>query len=205
MAVAAALDAPVERQVRAHPSRGRGAWVRAGNAAGAGRTVLPLLAGAEALGWAAGWASWRRAVEGMLLAYALGDGMASVGKPLVGRHRPGDGGSPWRFRPGTLRGDAWHSLPSGHAMHAFALAGALASAWPRPAVRGVALGTAVWVGLARVFAEAHWTSDVVASGLAGWAVGRVGARARARLGEGWGLAIAPGTVAVVRRFGGVAP
>jgi len=82
-------------------------------------------------------------------------------------------------------------------MHAFALAGALASAWPRPAVRGV--------GSARVFAEAHWTSDVVASGLAGWAVGRVGARARARLGEGWGLAIAPGTVAVVRRFGGVAP
>jgi len=43
--------------------------------------------------------------------YAASDAIESVLKPVVGRHRPSDGGGPWRFRP--FQNDAdWHSFPS---------------------------------------------------------------------------------------------
>jgi membrane-associated phospholipid phosphatase len=64
------------------------------------------------------------------------------------------------------------SFPSNHATQAFAVATVIASHYERPWVRWAAYGLATGVGLARVYHDAHWTSDVVAGAIIGTFVGR---------------------------------
>lgn len=96
------------------------------------------------------------------LSYAAADGVESVTKPLVGRHRPDDGRGPWRFHP--LRNDEqWHSFPSAHVVHTLSLATALSLETHRRWVEIPAYGIAALVGAQRVYTGAHWGSDVVGS------------------------------------------
>jgi hypothetical protein len=98
------------------------------------------------------------------LGYAAADGVESVLKPLIGRHRPSDAGNAWRFHP--FRNDAdWHSLPSAHSVHAFSLAAALAMEARTPWVRVPAYGAAALVAVERVYTGQHWSSDVVSSAI----------------------------------------
>ena len=94
--------------------------------------------------------------------YLSADAVESALKPLAGRHRPGDGGSPWRFHPGA-RDEQWHSFPSAHTAHVFGLATALAIESRSRRVATVAYGIAGLVALQRIYTGAHWTSDVTAS------------------------------------------
>ncbi|MDB4885003.1 MAG: phosphoesterase [Gemmatimonadetes bacterium] len=125
-------------------------------------TLVPAIAAAVVVTRVAGPRTLADATLRAGLAYAAADGVESILKPLIGRHRPSDGGSAWRFKPLSNDGD-WHSTPSAHTVHAFALATGLAlesrSAW----VATPAYVLASLVGSQRVYTNQHWASDVVAS------------------------------------------
>lgn len=93
----------------------------------------------------------------------LGAGLsAQVVKHLVGRARPELWLGPTHYAPGSST-----SFPSGHTVGAFALAGVLVFAsrnWP---LRVIAFTLAAAVGLSRILAFRHWTSDVTASAVLG--------------------------------------
>lgn len=98
--------------------------------------------------------------------------LAQIVKHLVGRARPELWLGPAHYAPGSST-----SFPSGHTVGAFALAGVLVFAsrsWP---LRVIAFLLALAVGLSRIFAFRHWSSDVFASMTLGlvtaWVVTRV--------------------------------
>ncbi len=173
LVVAAALsDAALERASLAHRSPTLDDLAAAGNALGAGRYLVPAL-GASYL---AGRLAHRPRLADVALhaaaAYTAGNVLASIGKPVLGRHRPDTTGSPSRFRPFTAKG-AWHSLPSAHTLHAFTLAGALSEELRRPLVTAGIYGAAALVAWSRVYDDEHWASDVAASAVVGAAIGHV--------------------------------
>lgn len=92
-------------------------------------------------------------------------------KHLVGRARPELWLGPSHYAPGSST-----SFPSGHTVGAFALAGVLLFGSRNPALRAIALLLACAVGLSRILAFRHWTSDVTASAVVGlvtaWVVTR---------------------------------
>jgi membrane-associated phospholipid phosphatase len=108
-------------------------------------------------------------------------------KVTIGRSRPDTNEGPFHFRPFT--GSA--SFPSGHATQAFAVAAVIANHYEALWVQSTAYGVASLVGLARMYHDKHWASDVVAGGAIGITVGRsvVALNDRAR-GEPH-LAVAP--------------
>jgi undecaprenyl-diphosphatase len=92
-----------------------------------------------------------------------------VGEALkwaIGRGRPFVGGkaNPFNFAPFTGT-EAYFSLPSAHAITAFALAFAVSAVWPR--LRIVMALYALAIGASRLVLLAHHPSDVVAGGLIG--------------------------------------
>ena len=120
----------------------------------------------------AGW-GFRRvklaAVWQVVLAAALALVLATcVIKPLVERDRPHMQDAAVRV-VGPLPETS--SFPSGHAAAAFAAAVALARAWPG--------GTLVWwclatvMALSRVYAGAHFPTDILAGAILGWLAGRL--------------------------------
>jgi undecaprenyl-diphosphatase len=115
--------------------------------------VVPRLVGATGLSGA---------VVRIGLGYAVADGMESVLKSAVGRHRPDSTGRPLLLRPMHL-GGPWTSFPSAHTTHAMALATGIALEAHRPWATALASGVAGAVALQRVYTQAHWASDVVGS------------------------------------------
>jgi undecaprenyl-diphosphatase len=145
-----------------------------------------------------------RAAQGVLAALAvrLGFLFFAIGLPglvfsalkrLVGRARPlVEGGiDPFVYRP-----FGWHveyaSLPSGHAIDAFAIAAAVGAFWPR--LRPLLWSYAVAIALSRVVLLAHFPSDV--------AMGAVIGVAGALLVREWfaarGLAFVPDGAGAIR-------
>ncbi|SFJ25863.1 phosphatase PAP2 family protein [Bradyrhizobium sp. Gha] len=108
----------------------------------------------------------------LFLSVALSVFVAEILKYLIGRGRPFVGGKadPFNFMPLDGSG-AYSSLPSGHAVTAFALAFAVAALWPR--LRVVMFTYAIVIVLTRLVLLAHHPSDVTAGAL----VGMVGAMA----------------------------
>jgi membrane-associated phospholipid phosphatase len=106
------------------------------------------------------------ATESLLLA----EGIGSVLKRAVGRARPyvSNTADPRDFSFGTGfdTGDR-RSLPSGHTYTAFALASAITSEtrewWPGSTrfVAPLMYGSAMMVGLSRMYHNQHWASDIV--------------------------------------------
>jgi membrane-associated phospholipid phosphatase len=97
---------------------------------------------------------------------------AQIVKHFVGRARPELWLGTAHYAPGSST-----SFPSGHTVGAFALAGVLMFAsrsWP---LRVIAFALAAAVGLSRIMAFRHWSSDVAASAviglLAAWVVSRI--------------------------------
>lgn len=108
----------------------------------------------------------------MFLSVAVSAFVGEILKFLVGRGRPFVGGkaNPFNFVPFDGTG-AYASLPSGHAVAAFALAFAVSALWPR--LRAFMFTYAIVILLTRLVLLAHHPSDVVAGAL----VGTVGAMA----------------------------
>ncbi|HET7458844.1 MAG TPA: phosphatase PAP2 family protein, partial [Gemmatimonadaceae bacterium] len=127
---------------------------------GRARYLLPSLAVAVVVPRLAGRRALSDAALRVAAGYVAADGLESVVKPLVGRHRPDSTGRPWRFRPlGT--GGAWGSFPSAHTTHAFAIAAGVSAEAHRPWVSALCYATAGAVSAQRVYLRAHWASDVV--------------------------------------------
>lgn len=108
----------------------------------------------------------------LFLSVAFSVLIAEILKYLIGRGRPFVGGKadPFNFIPFEGSG-AYASLPSGHAVTAFALAFAVSALWPR--LRVFMFTYAIVILLTRLVLVAHHPSDVVAGAL----VGMVGAMA----------------------------
>jgi membrane-associated phospholipid phosphatase len=87
-------------------------------------------------------------------------------KWIAGRGRPFVGGkaNPFNFVP-FAGAEPYASLPSAHAITAFALAFAVAAVWPR--ARAAMLVYAVLIAISRLVLLAHHPSDVVAGALIG--------------------------------------
>lgn len=103
-------------------------------------------------------------------AIVVSAGITSIIKGLAGRQRPGVAGidDPDDFKLGGGFGRGGNtSFPSGHATAAFATATVVTLEthrwWPRSTwyVAPVMFGGATLVGVARLYTNAHWASDVV--------------------------------------------
>jgi membrane-associated phospholipid phosphatase len=115
---------------------------------------------------------WKSYALQMTLAGAAAGLLAQIVKYAVGRARPELWLGPFQHaRPSAT------SFPSGHTVGAFALAGILLFASPSRTLRVVAVLLAAGVGVARILAFRHWTSDVVASAtlglIAAWSVSQL--------------------------------
>jgi membrane-associated phospholipid phosphatase len=87
-------------------------------------------------------------------------------KLAIGRGRPFVGGDASAFHFSHFHGsEAYQSLPSGHAITAFALAFAVSALWPR--LRYLMLAYAIVIAATRLVLLAHHPSDVVAGALVG--------------------------------------
>ena len=121
------------------------------------RRLLPLVAGSAALSFAL--ASW----------------LNSVLKALFDRSRP-----PHEIGLDAIGGvPISPSFPSGHAMHAFAVAAAIAVLSPR--LRLPVLAVAALIAFSRVYLGVHFWLDVLAGAVLGMAIGACIALAIRRL------------------------
>lgn len=120
--------------------------------------------------------SGRVAELGLRSAEALVVSAAATGalKGVIGRQRPfvAAGDAEDFHLGGGFRGGGGTSFPSGHSTAAFAVASVLADEsarwWPRARfVPYLAYGGATAVGLARIYSDKHWASDVVAGAAIG--------------------------------------
>ena len=85
----------------------------------------------------------------------------------------------------VLIGDALlrHSMPSGHAVTAFALAGLLLRCWRFAGVwQWTVLGLAAAIACSRIGTAAHWPSDVLAGAALGWLIAPLALHLAGRLG-----------------------
>lgn len=91
---------------------------------------------------------------------------AAIVKNMIGRARPGVGGSvnPYLFDPFYWT-PAYASLPSGHSTAAFAVLAAFGTLWPR--ARTVLLIYALLIAVSRVAVTAHYPTDIAAGALTG--------------------------------------
>ncbi len=112
-------------------------------------------------------------VERRWITYAIAMALAGLGagilaqivKHLVGRARPELWLGPSHYAPGSST-----SFPSGHTVGAFALAGVLIFASRNLPLRAIAFLLATGIGLSRMLAFRHWSSDVIASASIGLVV-----------------------------------
>jgi membrane-associated phospholipid phosphatase len=89
-------------------------------------------------------------------------------KYAVGRSRPNRDEGNHHFTPFS---NSAAGFPSGEATQAFAVASVIAAHYDELWVKVSSYGIASLVGMARIYEDAHWTSDALAGALIGTAVG----------------------------------
>lgn len=165
------LDNTIHRQVYEHESPTLTSLSRAFSAAGAPVCLLGLISAGYLVGHIKHSDSVRAtfllAGESLLLTELI----VQAGKISIGRARPYTLEGPFSFNPITFQGK-WHSFPSGHSAAAWAVASSLASRVKSPYLRGAFFGVASGISLSRIFLDKHFASDVVASALLGYFIGR---------------------------------
>ncbi len=98
----------------------------------------------------------------------ISGGIALGLKYAVGRDRPPAERGNNYFQPFS---NSSASFPSGETTQAFAVASVIASHYDEFWIKGASYGVASLVGMARIYQDAHWTSDAFAGALIGTAVG----------------------------------
>ncbi len=147
-------------------SRGQVRWGGRISNIGASYTLIPIVAGSYIYG------AWRDNPKGreigVLGTESLLDSLivAGVLKEVFRRNRPDE------KNPGDFWGGGT-SFPSGHAIQIWAIASLLDHEYKRKRIVGItAYSLAGLVSAARIAAQKHFASDVVAGGTMGWFIGR---------------------------------
>jgi membrane-associated phospholipid phosphatase len=147
-------------------SRGQVRWGGRISNIGATYTVLPVIAGSYIYG---AWRDNPKAREvGVLGTESLLDSLIVVGvmKEVFRRNRPD------QKNPGDFWGGGT-SFPSGHAIQMWTIASLLDHEYKNKRIVGItAYSLAGIVSVARIAAQKHFASDVVAGGAMGWFIGR---------------------------------
>jgi membrane-associated phospholipid phosphatase len=107
-----------------------------------------------------------------LVAMGAAGVVTALAKIVVGRERPSGADDADLFEPFSF-GSADNSFPSGHTSQAFALAAVIAGHTHNRMLRITAYGSAAAVGVARIAADRHFASDVVAGAIVGTIAGHV--------------------------------
>lgn len=136
--------------------------IRILNRLGGGMNPVMLVAFLLVAGIAYVEQRWVGYALGMAISGLAAGTFAQIVKHLVGRARPELWLGPMHYAPGSST-----SFPSGHTVGAFALAGVLIFGSRSHGVRLLAFTLAAGVGLSRILAFRHWTSDVIASAVIG--------------------------------------
>lgn len=133
---------------------------------GASYTLIPIVAGSYIYG---AWRDDPKAREiGVLGTQSLLDSLIVVGvlKQVFRRNRPDE------KNPGDFWGGGT-SFPSGHAIQVWSIASLLDHEFKHKRIIGItAYSLAGIVSAARIAAQKHFASDVVAGGAMGWFIGR---------------------------------
>jgi len=147
-------------------SRGQVRWGGRVSQIGASYTLIPIVAGSYVYG------AWRDNPKereiGVLGTESLLDSLivAGVLKEVFRRNRPDE------KNPGNFWGGGT-SFPSGHAIQVWTIASLLDHEYKHQRIVGItAYSLATIVSAARVAAQRHFASDVVAGGTMGWFIGR---------------------------------
>src|SRR5437667_2023923 len=147
-------------------SRGQVRWGGRISNIGASYTLIPIVAGSYVYG------AWRDNPKGreigVLGTESLLDTLivAGVLKEVFRRNRPDE------KNPGDFWGGGT-SFPSGHALQVWSIASLLDHEYKRKKIVGItAYSLAGIVSAARIAAQKHFASDVVAGGTMGWFIGR---------------------------------
>lgn len=83
-------------------------------------------------------------------------------KTITGRARPGTGEGKGSFKPFSNEGK-YHSFPSGHTILSFTTAYAIGKQFSNPYVKGGIYAVGMIAPISRLWAGAHWFSDVALS------------------------------------------
>lgn len=147
-------------------SKGQIRWGGRISNIGASYTLIPIVAGSYIYG------AWRDNAKereiGVLGTETLLDSLIVVGvlKEVFRRNRPDEKNA----------GDFWGggtSFPSGHAIQIWSIASLLDNEYKHKKIVGItAYSLAAIVSAARIAAQKHFASDVVAGGTMGWFIGR---------------------------------
>jgi membrane-associated phospholipid phosphatase len=96
----------------------------------------------------------------LLISSATAAGLLqSILKNAVGRARPVTGLGAATFEPFS-KGEAYHSFPSGHAILSFTTAYAISKQFESPWIKGGIWAVGLLTPVSRLWAGAHWLSDV---------------------------------------------
>ena len=165
---AASLDGTIKNRVQADRTAGEDNFFKQYQNLGS-TWSFGIIGAFEVWGEAAGDTTAKNTAMDALAASIIGPGLIGTSvKYAVGRERPSTTARTFEFRP--FSGN--QAFPSGHAAQAFAVATAIAENYPTWWVQTLCYGGAGLVGYARIEQNAHYTSDVVAGSLLGWAVAR---------------------------------
>lgn len=100
-------------------------------------------------------------------AFATSTVLVSILKPVVGRTRPGNDTGNLAFHPFSPEG-RFHSFPSGHSAIAFTLSFVLANRINNKPIKIFFYVLAASTAFNRLYANAHWLSDVYFGGTVAW-------------------------------------
>ncbi len=174
------LDEPVREWVLEHHNPYADRFFSVSNAFGDGKYHAGVWLGITAVGYALKDDGLYSFGKWGTLSF-LTTGVATLGlKALIGRARPHLGMGARAFRPLNLEDD-FHSLPSGHTSVAFSSAGYVFARTRNPWVRWGGVAVASTVGMARIYRDRHWLSDVIMGAGVGFATGYFVGRLAERL------------------------
>jgi membrane-associated phospholipid phosphatase len=162
----ALLDRPLREELFLESNHAADGGARLASALAEPVVLVPTFALAYGAGYFLHDPSVRTGVERATAALAISVAAGGAVKTMIGRVRPDAGADPDAFYPFSTTGRR-QSFPSGHTAAAFAVATTLADLAPSPALKVLAIAPAVAVGWSRLYADAHWSSDVVAGALLG--------------------------------------
>jgi len=163
-------DRPVREWMQEHQSPAASRTADFVRQAGNGWWTVPLLGGLWGTGWALESPHEQRTAREATEAIAFSAVVSQALKYSAGRARPFANGDPWDW--GDSRGNEGKSFVSGHAQAAWSVLTVIGFEYRDvPVVAPLAFGLAGACSISRLYDDKHWTSDVVAGSLLGFASG----------------------------------